>query len=137
MNRITRSAFFVATAALALASAGLATAKLPDPSPEAKAKAAEAAARTAWSNQVANYQLCQSMDRVAARYQEQARAGGKEVKAPTQTPPCSDPGQFTYVAPDAKPLEAAGAHSPPTTAATPPNSAAPSATQDNASKPKP
>ena len=56
-------------AALAMTGlAGSALAKLPAPSDEAKAKAAEAAAKTAWSNNVANYQLCRSMDTVAAGY---------------------------------------------------------------------
>lgn len=109
---------------LALA-AGSAMAKLPPLSDEAKAKAAETAARTAWSDKVANYQLCQSMDRVAAGYLERARAAGKAVQ-PVATPPCSDPGAFAYVPPEAKPLEASGAHSPPQTAATPPSGSQPS-----------
>lgn len=110
---------------LALAAAS-ASAKLPPLSEEAKAKAAETAARTAWSNNVANYQLCQSMDRVAAQYLERARAAGQTVN-PVTTPPCSDPGVFAYVPPEAKPLEASGAHSPPQTAATPPSGAQPAA----------
>lgn len=103
---------------------GAALAKLPPLSDEAKAKAAEAAARTAWSNKVAAYQLCQSMDRVAASYLERARAEGKAVQ-PTPTPPCSDPGPFSYAPPESKPIEAAGAHSPPQTAATPPSTTQP------------
>jgi hypothetical protein len=105
---------------------GSASAKLPALSDEAKAKAAETAARTAWSDKVAAYQLCQSMDRVAAGYLAHARAEGKAVQ-PTPTPPCSDPGAFSYVAPESKPIEAAGAHSPPQTAATPPSSTQPAA----------
>ncbi|KQP45130.1 hypothetical protein [Pseudorhodoferax sp. Leaf274] len=115
------------TALLALALvAGSAAAKLPALSDEAKAKAAEAAAKTAWSDKVAAYQLCQSMDRVAAGYLQRVRAEGKAVQA-TPTPPCSDPGQFNYIPPEPKPIEAAGAHSPPQTAATPHNTTQPAA----------
>ena len=46
--------------------ASAAVAKLPPPSDEAKAKAAEAAAKTAHGNKVADFQLCKSMDKVAA-----------------------------------------------------------------------
>lgn len=112
----------IALLSLALAT-GAAVAKLPPLSDEAKAKAAEAAARTAWSNNVANYQLCKSMDRVAASYLERARAAGKAVQ-PVATAPCSDPGLFSY---EPKPIEAAGAHSPPQTAATPPSTTQPAA----------
>lgn len=113
-------------ALLGLALAGAAAAKLPPLSDEAKAKAAETAARTAWSDKVAAYQLCQSMDRVAATYLERARTTAKPVQV-VATPPCSDPGPFSYSAPDPKPLEAAGAHSPPQTAATPPSTTQPAA----------
>ena len=91
----------------------LAQAKLPEPSPEAKAKADEAKAKTAWTDKVAGYKLCQAQDRVAAQY---LKTAGKEAK-PSATP-CADPGP--YVAPT-PPLEAAGAHSPAATAATPPS----------------
>lgn len=110
---------------LALAS-GSALAKLPPLSDEAKAKAAETAARTAWTEKVGAYQLCQSMDRVAASYLERSRAEGKAV-TPVATPPCTDPGPFAYVPADPKPIEAAGAHSPPQTAATPPSTTEPAA----------
>ena len=86
-------------ALLVLALATPAIAKLPAPSDEAKAKAAEAAAKTAWTNQVASFQLCKSMDRVAASYTAQAKKAGKEVKPATATPPCTDPGLFVYVPP--------------------------------------
>lgn len=105
-----------------------AQAKLPPLSDEAKAKAAEAAAKTAHGNAVANYQLCQSMERVASVYQAEAKKAGKEVKPPVATPPCADPGPFVYTPPAATPpLEAAGAHSPAKTAAEPPNSKTPAA----------
>ena len=74
----------------------LALAKLPPPSDEAKAKAAEAAAKTAWSGKVDAYQLCKSMDQVAAVYRAQQAQAGKRVPPPVATPPCVDPGPFTY-----------------------------------------
>lgn len=107
-----------------------AMAKLPALSDEAKAKAAETAAKAAWSGNVDNYLLCKSQDQVAAKYRASAAAAGKPVAAATATPPCTDPGPFAY-APAApaqeKPLEAAGAHSPPATAASPPSTLQPAA----------
>lgn len=103
--------------------AGTATAKLPALNDEAKAKAAEAAARTAWSDKVAMYQLCKSQDRVAAKYMGDAKKAGKDVKPAATVPPCADPGAFAYTPPP--PLEAAGAHSPPATAAGPPSTQVP------------
>lgn len=111
---------------LALAFASSALAKLPAPpaTPEAKAKAAEAAARTAWSAKVDSYQLCQAQTRVADHVREGLVAAGKPVPVATPTPPCTDPGPFAFAPPteDAKPIEASGAHSPATTAASPPSS---------------
>ena len=97
--------------------AGAALAKLPPLSDEAKAKAAEAAAKAAWTDKVGAYQLCQSMDKVAAglsrrspwrrarrRRRADADAGVRRSRAPSCAP----------VTPAAsKPLEASGAHSPP------------------------
>jgi hypothetical protein len=97
-------------------------AKLPAPSDEAKAKAAEAAAKTTWSNQVANFQLCKSMDRVAAGYLAQAKKSGKEAKPVVATPACADPGAFVYVPP-----APAGAASATVTAAAQVANAAPKA----------
>jgi hypothetical protein len=74
--------------------AGAALAKLPPLSDEAKAKAAEAAGKTAHSGKVANYQLCRSMEKVAARYLSEATKAGKTVNKPTETPACADPGPF-------------------------------------------
>lgn len=108
--------------------AGGAAAKLPPPSDEAKAKAAETAAKNAWNDKVAAYKLCQSMDKVAARYAAGAKAAGKEFK-PTTTPACTDPGPFAYTPPESKPLEASGAHSPPGKAITPPSNNTPAAEQ--------
>jgi hypothetical protein len=107
--------------------AGLAVAKLPPLSDDAKAKAAEAAAKTAHGDKIGAYQLCQSMERVAVRYQADARKASREVKPAVATPPCSDPGQFALTPVAAKPIEAAGAHSPPGTAVSPPNTQAPAA----------
>lgn len=92
----------------ALAIAGSAWAKLPPPSDEAKAKAAEAAAKAAHNGKVDGYKLCQSMDRVAARYLAEAKKAGKDVK-PTATAPCADPGPFVAAAPAAPAAPAATA----------------------------
>jgi hypothetical protein len=123
----------LAVSALAALFAAGAWAKLPPPSEEAKAKAAEAAAKTAHGNKVADFQLCKSMDKVAAKYVADAKKAGKDL-TPTATPPCTDPGQFGTPPPSAKPLEAAGAHSPPNTAATPPSTKTPAATTAAAKK---
>ena len=114
--------FLMAVCAATVSSAALA--KLPAPSPEAAAKSAEAAAKTAWSGKVDTYKLCLAQDRVVAHYRK---------TTPTAKPPaaagaaCSDPGPFAYTPPSAKPLESAGAHSPPGTASSPPNTATPAA----------
>jgi hypothetical protein len=113
--------------ALALAAAG-AAAKLPPPSDEAKAKAAETAAKTAWNEKVAAFQLCKSMDRVAAAYQDGAKKAGKAVPSPVATAACADPGPFEFKPPaDKPPIEQAGAHSPPPTATQPPSTTTPAA----------
>lgn len=112
-----------------------AQAKLPPPSAEAGAKAAEASARAAHTGKVEAYQLCKSMDKVAAEYYADAKKAGKEVKPPLDTPPCADPGPFVYSPPEPKPLEASGAHSPPATATSPPSGKQPQAETKAASKP--
>lgn len=113
-------------AALVLGTTALA--KLPAPSDEAKAKAAETAAKAAWSGKVDAFQLCKSQDRVAAAYFKSAKVAGKEAKAPVATPACADPGAFVYTPPEAvKVQEAAGAHSPPGTAISPPSGKTPAA----------
>lgn len=116
---------------LGLAFVSTAFAKLPAPNltPEAKAKAAEATAKTAWSGKVEAYQLCQSQDQVAAKYRASAAAAGKQLPPAPATPPCADPGPFAFAPPaDTKPIEAAGAHSPPATASSPPSTTQPAAT---------
>lgn len=121
---------------LLLGACSLAMAKLPPPTPEAKAKSDEAAAKAVWAGKVDAFQLCQSQDRVAASYLKTAQAAGKEVKPATATPPCADPGAFTYASPEApKPLEASGAHSPAETASAPPSTKVPDAVSNPDKKP--
>ena len=110
-----------AVCAVSVLCASAAFAKLPAPDDAAKAKAAEAAAKAAWTGKVDNYLLCNAQDRAAANFFANAKAEGREVKPAIATPPCADPGPFAYTPPEAKPLEAAGAHSPTTTAASPPS----------------
>jgi hypothetical protein len=105
---------------IALALTGSVLAKLPAQSDEAKAKTAEAAAKSAWSDKIGAYKLCQAMDRVADGYRKEAMAAGKEASAPTATPVCADPGPFAITPVAAKPIEASGAHSPPDMAVGPP-----------------
>ena len=140
-----------------VASGGLAFAKLPAPDDATKAKAAETTAKAAWQAKVDGYQLCKSQDKVAAQYMKTsgktaangakpapvaatpaaqapvAAASGTPV-ASAQLPPCADPGPFAYNPPEQKPLEAAGAHSPTGTAASPPSVKAPSAEMAPAKK---
>jgi hypothetical protein len=106
-----------------------AAAKLPPLSDEAKAKAAEAAAKTAHGNKVAEFQLCKSMDKVAADYQAKAKKEGKAAPPAEKTAPCADPGAFVYVppvpaaapgaAPGAAPAPAAAVAAAPAPAAAP------------------
>ena len=118
------------TLLLIAALAAPAVATLPPPSEEAKAQAAAAKAKSDWGDKVAAYKLCREQDRLAAQYRA---TRGQESKTPTfATPPCVDPGPFAAAA--AKPLEAAGAHSPPMTAASPPNTKTPHAELAGAAK---
>lgn len=121
LNPVRAMSFAVGSALVCFSSAALA--KLPPVSDDAKAKAAEAAAKAAHGGKVADYQLCQSMDKVAARYLAAKKKAGQDVKAPTPTPPCADPGAFVY------PPPAAGA-APATAIA-----AAPAANAGKAAKP--
>ena len=95
------------------------SAKLPPPSDEAKAKAAEAAAKTAHNGKVDAYQLCKSMDKVAADYHAAAKKAGTETKPPVATPACADPGPFVHTpaAPAPAPVTAAAAPAPAAAAA--------------------
>jgi hypothetical protein len=120
----------VAVALAVACTAGASLAKLPPLSEDAKAKAAEAANKTAWTDKVGAYKLCQSMDRVAAKYRAGALAAGKAASAAEQTPNCIDPGPYhaMEVTPAAsKPLETSEAHSPPGMATSPPSNKATSA----------
>ncbi len=128
MKKLLITSFLIMASSMVLA-------KLPPLSDEAKAKAAEAAAKTAWTGKVDAYKLCQSQDQVAARYYKVAKAAGKDTKPATPAPPCTDPGAFVYVPPEAaKPLEAAGAHSPAPTATSPPSGRTPDAAMTPAKK---
>jgi hypothetical protein len=104
---IKRTATWGLALVAALAS-GAALAKLPPLNDDAKAKAAEAAAKTGHANKVADFQLCKSMDRVAASYRDSAKKAGQEVKPATPTPACADPGPLVYPppAPGAPPVVA-------------------------------
>ncbi len=118
-------ALALAPALLAGSLALPASAKLPPLSDEAKAKAAETAARNAWTDKVGAYKMCLSMDRVAEVYRTSSKSIGKDAPAPVAMAPCADPGPFVQITPPAaKPLEAAGAHSPPGNAVTPPSNKA-------------
>ncbi|MFL6714988.1 MAG: hypothetical protein ACJ8G3_01335 [Burkholderiaceae bacterium] len=104
-------------ALLGMSLAGPVLAKLPPLSPEAQAKADETKQKTAWSDKVAAYQLCQAQDRVAAAYR---KAKGGQPKAQTAAvpadaaaatpaasaapaiPPCQDPGPYVAAAANAK-----------------------------------
>jgi hypothetical protein len=126
------------TVSLLAGSSMLALAKLPPPTAEEKAKAPEAAAKAAWAAKVDAYQLCKSQDKVAASYYTTAKVAGKETKSAAAAPACADPGAFAYTpaaAEPAKPIEASGAHSPATTAASPPSTRQPDAVANPAKKP--
>ncbi len=97
------------TLGVAVLAAAPAWAKLPAPSDEAKAKAAEAAAKAAWGGKVEAYKLCKSMDATAAHYYAQAKKAGKDVKPPSATAPCADPGPFVFTPPAAAPAAPAPA----------------------------
>ncbi|EJL79085.1 hypothetical protein PMI15_04074 [Polaromonas sp. CF318] len=122
------------TLGLLAAASATVMAKLPAPSEEAKAKAAEAAAKTAWTGKLEAYQLCKAQDKVAAAYYKSAKAAGKDTKPPAAAPACADPGPFAYTPPEAKPLEAAGAHSPAGNATSPPSTKQPDAVGNPAKK---
>ncbi|HET6599746.1 MAG TPA: hypothetical protein VFG60_07260 [Burkholderiaceae bacterium] len=106
------------TAAVALA--GPALASLPPPSDAAKAKAAEAAEKAAWSKKVDAHKVCEIENRLAKAY----HANFNDAPPPLPTSECVDPGPTPV---ESKPLEAAGAHSPPGAATSPPSTNATSA----------
>jgi hypothetical protein len=132
MNTI--KGFTVALAASA-AFAGTALATLPPATQAAKDQATEASAKTAWQDKIGAYQLCLAQDRIAETYRKGQKGEGKAAPAPVATTACQDPGPF--VSPLAqKPLEAAGAHSPPGPATTPPNTKETAAELQGAKKPQ-
>ena len=108
------SAIVCSTAALFSLSA---LAKLPALSDEAKAKAAEAAAKSAWGDKSAGFQLCKAQDRSAGHYAAAMKQGGKDVKPPSATAACADPGPFVAAVAASS---AAPAASPPSAAASVP-----------------
>jgi hypothetical protein len=132
MNKI--KGFSLALATFAAVATGVGHATLP-PAPEAaKAAATEAAAKTAWSDKVAAYQLCQTQDRIAETYRKDLKGSGKAAPTPVSTAACQDPGPF--VSPIAqKPLESSGAHSPPGNATSPPSTNATAAELMGSKKP--
>ena len=91
--------WLAAAALIAALFANTALAKLPPLSDEAKAKAAETAAKSAWGDKLAAFQLCKSQDRAAAAFQAKAKQAGKEVKPGAALPACTDPGPFAAAAP--------------------------------------
>src|SRR5450759_1432342 len=121
---------------IAVAYAGFAFGKLPPLTDAAKAQAAESAAKRAWNDKVSAYKTSLAMDRAADAYRRNLKAAGKDIPTPTTTAPCANPG--AYVAPvkpvESKPLEAAGAHSPPGTATSPPSTNIPAAEMPKATK---
>ncbi|HJV73723.1 MAG TPA: hypothetical protein VJ654_05835 [Noviherbaspirillum sp.] len=100
-------------------------AKIPPPSPEKAAAAAAAKQKTDWSEKVAAYKLCQSQDRIAARY---FKNHVNARKPSVEVPPCADPGPYVEAGAtsigqvgvaDAKPVPAAGKEPPAGTPAAP------------------
>lgn len=85
-----KSTTLTCTFFIVAAFSNLALAKLPPPSDEAKAKAAEIKNKSAWSDKVAAYQLCQAQDRIAARYLKEKGA----AKPATEVPACQNPGAY-------------------------------------------
>ena len=116
-----------------------ALATLPPPTDEAKASAAVVAAKSAWADKIGLYKLCMAMDRTAESYRSDLKASGSSIPAPVPTPSCVDPGPYApqaQITPaTSKPLEAAGAHSPPGTAISPPSTRTPAAVGARTDKP--
>jgi hypothetical protein len=110
MNKTSICRFAVAVAAILSFNA---YAKLPPLSDEAKAKADETKNKSAWTDKVAAYQLCEAQNRIAARYLQE-----KHKPKPTiETPPCQNPGPYVPLqantaavgVADAKPVPQVGA----------------------------
>lgn len=95
-------------------------------SPAAQAKAKEAAAKAAWTNQVAAYKLCMAQNAAAEHYRHNAPSG-KAIRPPSTSMVCTDPGPYTYQPEEPRTIEESGAHSPPETAKSPPSTTVPDA----------
>jgi len=123
-------------ALILVAAAGLAYGKLPPPADATKAQAAQTAAKAAWDDKVSLYKTCRAQDRAADAYRRDLKAASVDIRTPTATAPCADPGP--YVAPvtpvESKPLEASEAHSPAETATSPPSTNVPAPEMPNATK---
>ena len=139
----------ILVSAAMIAACSVAMAKLPPPDDATKAKAAEAAAKGAWQGKIDGFKLCKVQDKIAASYRKTAKAtptpaaagavasmtaSAAAAAAPQPSAaalataaPCADPGPFAYTPAEQKPIEAAGAHSPPGTAASPPSTKTPAA----------
>ena len=124
----------VLTTGLIVSASASAFAKLAPLGDEAKAKAAETAAKAAHAAKQETYLLCKSQDKVAVSYYAHAKTLGKETKPPANTAECADAGPFAYTPPEAKPLEASGAHSPTGNAISPPSTKQPDAQGNPAKK---
>jgi hypothetical protein len=117
--------FGVAAAACASLVTG-AMAALPPATAASQEQAKEAAAKAAWQDKVAAFQLCRVQDRVAEAYRKEMKGEGKAAPQAVSTAACADPGPFP-TPPSQKPLEASGAHSPPGNATSPPSTITPAA----------
>lgn len=84
---LTRRPVQLLIAALLAGSASLTFAKLPEATPEEKAKTAAAKTKSAADAEVEKQLLAKSQDQVVARYTEEQRAKGKEVKPTPIAPP--------------------------------------------------
>lgn len=125
-------------AILAVLIAGSAAAKLPPLSEQQKQDIAQKAAKTAYNDKIDAYKLCQAQDRVAVAWRNSPAAAAKPAPIATMTAavaiaPCAEPAPFEATIAQ-KPLEAAGAHSPPETAKSPPSTSTPSGDPSQAPK---
>ena len=98
----------------ALAAASASHAKIPPPSPEAKAAADAKKSKTEWTEKMAAYKLCQTQDRIAARY---FKMHENATKPTVEVPPCTAPEPYVEAGAtsigqvgvaDSKPMPAAG-----------------------------
>jgi hypothetical protein len=105
----------VTAAALAVAS-GVALAKLPAPTDAQKAAAAAGAAKAAYGDKMGAYQLCETENRVTARYLAGEKAKGKTI-TPQLTKPCEKPAPFEAAAAAAAPAAPAAKAPAPAAAA--------------------